>query len=308
MNGKVRKVRAVVRSMRLRTLPLSLAGCIVGVALAFSDYRIDPTVVFLVLLTTVLLQILSNFSNELGDALHGTDTEVREGPQYSILSGELTVKEMKRAIRIFVLLSVISGMAMIYVSFGTFFSIEAVLLLLLGLSAIISGMKYTLGRNPYGYFGWGDFFVFIYFGIVSVLGSYFVVAHTLPTGYLVLPAVSMGLFSIAVLNLNNIRDMKTDAVHRITVALLLGVKRAKIYETALIAGGWAFLLAFCGVRYFDPWHYLFVLTLPGYVWVLKLLWTKNDRELDPVLPLLVLSTFGLALLLGFGYIRFLLVP
>ena len=286
-------------------MPLSLAGSMLGVLLALADYQISGLVIFFILLTTVCLQILSNLSNELGDYLKGTDTPDRQGPQYELSQGNLTVKEMKRMIRIFVILSAVSGMAMIYSSFGTFFSLESLLLMLLGASAIASGMKYTLGKNPYGYMGLGDLFVFIYFGIVSVLGSYFVAAHTIPNAWLILPAVSIGLFSIAVLNINNIRDMKTDKKNRVTVAILLGTRKAKIYETVLIVLGWVSMVAYCLVRIFDPWHYLFVLTLPLYILALRWIWTREDKALDPVLPLLVISTFVLALLTGLGFTMYL---
>ncbi len=291
--------------MRLRTLPLSLAGSLLGVLLALADYQISGPVIFFILLTTICLQILSNLSNELGDFLKGTDTQERLGPQYELAQGNLTVQEMKRMIRIFVLLSAVSGLAMIYSSFGTFFSLDSFLLMLLGASAIASGMKYTLGKNPYGYMGLGDLFVFIYFGIVSVLGSYFVAAHTLPNVWLTLPAISIGLFSIAVLNINNIRDMKTDIKNRKTVAIMLGATKAKIYETLLIVFGWIAMIAYCLVRISDPWHYLFVLTLPLYILALKWIWTREDKALDPVLPLLVISTFLLSLLTGLGFTMYL---
>lgn len=295
-----------IRSMRLRTLPLSLAGVLLGTLLAVADYKVKGlTVVFLVL-TTICLQILSNLSNELGDVLHGTDTADRQGPAYGLNGGDLTVPEMKRLIGLFVVLCVVFGLAMIKVSFGRIFSMDGICLCLLGFAAISGAMKYTLGRNPYGYRGLGDLFVFLFFGLVAVLGAYFVSAHTVPGWLLLLPASGMGFFSIGVLNVNNIRDMKTDAANRTTVALMLGLRRARIYQTVLIVLGWACMVAYCLMRFFDPWHYLFVITLPLYVLHLRGVWTREDRALDPMLPLLVMSTFLLALLMGFGFVKFLL--
>ena len=295
-----------IQSMRLRTLPLSLAGVLLGTLLAVADYKVKGLTVLFLVLTTICLQILSNLSNELGDVLHGTDTADRQGPQYGLNGGGMSVTDMKRLIGLFVVLCVIFGLAMIKVSFGRIFSMDGLCLVLLGFAAISGAMKYTLGRNPYGYRGLGDVFVFLFFGLVAVLGSYFVVSHAMPSWLLLLPASGIGLFSIGVLNVNNIRDMKTDAPNRTTVALMLGLRRARIYQTVLIVLGWACMIGYCLLRFFDPWHYLFVITLPLYILHLKGVWTREERALDPMLPLLVLSTFALALLLGFGFVKFLL--
>ena len=191
-------------------------------------------------------------------------------------------------------------------SFGTLLGLTPILVLMLGGGAIMGAMRYTLGRNPYGYRGLGDFYVFVFFGLVSVLGSYFVAAHTIPSWWLLLPASSIGCFSVGVLNVNNIRDMKSDAATRRTVAIRLGETRAKVYQTVLIALGWACMLAYGCVRFFDPWHFLFVLTLPLFVLHLRGVWTRSGKELDPMLPLLVIATFLFALLGGAGYLIFLL--
>ncbi len=302
----MRKIQAVIRSMRLRTLPLSLAGVLLGILLAVADFQVRWEVALLILLTTVCLQILSNLSNELGDVLHGTDTAERIGPRYGLNGGGLSIREMKGLIALFILLCVASGLAMIRISFGTFFSLEAICLMMLGLAAISGAMKYTLGRHPYGYQGLGDLFVFLFFGLVAVLGAYFVAAHTIDSWILLLPAAGIGFLSVGVLNVNNIRDMKTDAATRTTVALRLGPRGARIYQTLLVAAGWICLLAYCLLRIFDPWHYLFVLTLPLFLLHLRGVWTREDRALDPMLPLLVLSTFLLSLLMGLGFIVFLL--
>ena len=291
--------------MRLRTLPLSLAGVVLGILLATADYKVSVWTAVLIMLTTVCLQILSNLSNELGDVLHGTDTAERVGPQYGLNSGAMTVRDMKILIGAFVGLCLVSGVAMIWVSFGTLLSMESICLMLLGAAAILGAMKYTLGRNPYGYRGLGDVFVFIFFGIVSVMGAYFVAAHTIHSWYLLLPAASIGFFSVGVLNVNNIRDMETDAANRVTVAIRLGEKRAKIYQTILIALGWAAICAYAALRFFDPWHWLFVVTLPLFILHITGVWKRTGRALDPMLPLLVISTFLLSLLAGLGFVVYL---
>ncbi|MBR1870163.1 MAG: 1,4-dihydroxy-2-naphthoate octaprenyltransferase [Bacteroidales bacterium] len=298
-------VRSCLKSMRLRTLPLSLAGITLGVLLAAADYRLSPVTVLLLALTTVCLQILSNLSNELGDTLHGTDTDERAGIHYAIQDGEMTIPEMKRLITVMAVLCCLSGALMIRSAFGTLLALTPVMFLLLGAAAIWAAMHYTLGEHPYGYRGLGDLYVFLFFGIATVCGGYFICAQEIPSWILLLPAAAIGCFSVAVLNVNNIRDMKTDAATRTTVALKLGAHRARVYQTALIALGWVAMLVYCQLRIFSWWHYLFVLTLPLFLLHLRGVWTREDRALDPMLPLLVMSSFAFALLGGLGFVVFL---
>ena len=291
--------------MRLRTLPLSTGGVILGILLATADYKVDVWVAVLIVLTTVCLQILSNLSNELGDVLHGTDTADRKGPQYGLNSGVLTIGEMKGLIAVFVVLCMVSGTAMTVLSFGTLWDLTSILVLLMGAAAIMGAMKYTLGRNPYGYRGLGDVYVFLFFGLVAVLGGYFVACHTL-FWRLLLPGAAVGCFSVGVLNVNNVRDMETDAANRVTVAIRLGERNAKIYQTVLIVLGWILMLVYCQLRMFSWWHYLFVLTLPLYALHLRGVWKRTGKALDPMLPLLVISTFLFCVLAGVGFCAHLL--
>ena len=187
---------------------------------------------------------------------------------------------------------------MIWTSFGTFFAWKPALLLLLGVAAIWAAMHYTLGKNPYGYRGLGDLSVFIFFGLTSVLGAYFVVAHTIDSLLLILPAVTIGCFSVAVLNVNNIRDMESDAGNRVTIPLKFGALNAKIYQTVLIVFAWLCMLLFTLMTYTSAWNFLYLITLPLYMIHLKMVWSRNGKALDPALPLLVLSTFAFALLAG----------
>lgn len=300
------KFFSYVKSMRLRTLPLSLAGVCLGIMLAAADYSVSWKVAVLVMLTTVCLQILSNVSNELGDTLSGVDGSGREGPQYSLSEGGLTVKDVKRFVVVMAVACALSGLLMLQASFGTLFALEPVCLIILGAAAIGAAIKYTLGKNPYGYRGLGDMSVFIFFGIVSVLGSYFVMSHAFPYWIMLLPAVAIGCFSVAVLNVNNIRDIDSDAGLRVTTPMRIGVKRAKIYQTFLIVSGWLCLVAFNLLRFPDVWHWLYFITLPLFVAHLYGVWTRSGKALDPMLPLLVISTFLLSLLMGFGYLVFLL--
>ena len=288
--------------MRLRTLPLSCAGVLLGILLAVADWKVDLWTAILVVITTVCLQILSNLSNELGDVLRGTDTAERQGPQYGLNGGGMSVADMKRLIGVFVGLCIVFGTAMTWRAFGTLWDLTPILILMLGAAAIMGAMKYTLGHNPYGYRAKGDIYVFLFFGLVAVLGAYFVCTKGVGLHWkLLLPAAGVGCFSVGVLNVNNTRDMKTDAANRVTVAIKLGLKRSRIYQTVLIAMGWVCMTAYCLLCWPSWWHWMWVITLPLFVLHLRGVWTREDRALDPMLPLLVMSTFALCLLFGLGF-------
>lgn len=281
-------VKALIKSMRLRTLPLSLAGVVCGGLLAQGEHGDNGWAFALVLLTACALQVLSNLSNEMGDHLSGVDGEGREGPNYSMTDGGLTVRQMWRAINGTVVACCVIGLAMVLVSGSPWW------VLLLGAAAIWAATHYTLGKKPYGYIGLGDLFVFIFFGLVSVLGSYFVVAHTIDLKlWLLLPAVGVGLLSVAVLNVNNIRDMQSDEGIRKTIPLRIGERGARIYQTALVVLGVACFgwceenVAFCVLP-----------TAPFFLWHIIGVWRRKGRQLDKMLPLLVITTFVLCFLYG----------
>lgn len=278
----------LIKSMRLRTLPLSLAGVVCGGLLAQGEHGDNGWAFALVLLTACALQVLSNLSNEMGDHLSGVDGEGREGPNYSMTDGGLTVRQMWRAINGTVVACCVIGLTMVLVSGSPWW------VLLLGAAAIWAATHYTLGKKPYGYIGLGDLFVFIFFGLVSVLGSYFVVAHTIDLKlWLLLPAVGVGLLSVAVLNVNNIRDMQSDEGIRKTIPLRIGERGARIYQTALVVLGVACFgwceenVAFCVLP-----------TAPFFLWHIIGVWRRKGRQLDKMLPLLVITTFVLCFLYG----------
>jgi len=308
-------LKGCLKSMRLRTLPLSLSGVIAGLGLARCVAPVGWDIIIFLLLTTCFLQVLSNLSNELGDTLHGTDTAERQGMHYAVLDGEMTVAELRALVRYAALGCLVCGALLILFSFGTLCGVEPVIFMLLGIAAIVAAMRYTLGRNPYGYRAKGDLFVFIFFGLVSTVGSYYICSHDICLLRPLLPACAIGCFSIGVLNVNNIRDMKTDARTRTTVALKLGLRGARIYQTVLIALGWLCLVAFsalmtCGhvfpesdtsvIRLFVLRNLLYFATLPLFILHLLAIWTREDRALDPMLPMLVMSTFALSILFVLG--------
>ena len=300
----MKKIRYYIASMRLRTLPLSMSGVILGLMLAAADYQVRWDTIVLTLLTTAFLQILANVSNEYGDYKSGTDSSDRKGPAYSLTGGFLTENDFKVMIWIYIILCAVSGLALIKISFGTLIDLEPALMILLGAAAIKAATHYTLGKNPYGYRDLGDIYVFLFFGLVSVLGAYYVASHNLRP-LMLLPASAIGLFSVGVLNVNNIRDMETDARTRKTIPLRIGERNAKIYQTALVAGGWICMTVFTFLRISDPWHFLFLATLPLFVIHIVGVWKKSGKALDPMLPLLVMSTFAFSILGGLGFLVFL---
>lgn len=287
--------KACLKSMRLRTLPLSMAGIIIGISLASGVSPLRTGVVITLITTTALLQILSNLSNELGDTLSGTDSADRQGIHYSIQDGQMSIAQMKRLIGIVTALCCISGLAMTLLSFGTLLAAEPLCLLALGAAAIWAAMHYTLGKNPYGYRGLGDIFVFIFFGLTAVLGAGYVCSHIIRAIWF-LPAAAIGCWSIGVLNVNNIRDMKTDAATRMTIALKLGGHKARIYQTVLIAAGWVLLAVYSAISCTEWLQWIYFITLPLFIRHLRGVWTRSERALDPMLPMLVLSAFITAIL------------
>lgn len=288
--------------MRLRTLPLSLAGVVLGVFLACAGHSVSPWVIILIMLTTVSLQILSNLSNELGDYLSGTDGGSREGPLYSLAEGKISVEDFKRLIVLFVFLCCFFGSAMILTAFGKLFCAKGLALVVLGACAVWAATHYTLGKRPYGYRGLGDVFVFIFFGLVSVMGGYFVVAGTLDSWTVILPATTIGCFSVGVLNTNNIRDMESDADTRVTIPLKIGERKAKIYQTALITIGWLTMFIFTAITFKSVWNLLYLLTLPLFIAHVAGVWRYHGSALDKYLPMLVISSFVFSILAGVGYL------
>ena len=282
--------KALINSMRLRTLPLSLAGVVCGALLAWPHAEACMPVWTLVtlLLTTVSLQVLTNLSNELGDHLSGVDGEGREGPNYSMADGGLTVKQMWKAINAMVVVCCVSGLLMVWMSGSPWW------LLLLGAAAIWAATHYPLGKNPYGYRGLGDLFVFIFFGLVSVMGGYFVIAQTLEWNVLI-PACAIGLLSVAVLNVNNIRDMASDKGLRKTIPLRIGSRAAKCYQTVLVLTG-ASLLFFN--LPFKWWNAILLSILIAHV---VMVWRNDGKKLDPALPILVITTFLFGLSYGLQF-------
>lgn len=303
-----------IEAARLRTLPLSVSGIIVGSMYALAnptDDVLTPTEVFnwklfaFAIITTLGLQILSNFANDYGDGMKGTDNEDRVGPKRTIQSGVITPQAMKRGIVLTSGLTLLSAMYLIYLAFGAHNLGYSLFYLILGIAAIASAIRYTVGNSAYGYRGFGDVFVFVFFGLVSTLGVNFLYSKQLDT-ILFLPAIAIGFLSVAVLNLNNMRDEASDKKSgKNTLVVKMGIENAKKYHYFLIVGAMILVLLFAYLSNFNFDQYLFVL---AYFPLVKHLVTvsknHNSKLLDPELKKVALSTFALSVLLALCMIFF----
>lgn len=300
------KVKAWLNAARLRTLPLSISGIFVGTALAAYYGATNVTIFILALCTTIGLQVTSNFANDYGDGVKGTDGDDRIGPKRALQSGLLTAAELKRGIYISIVINAVLIISLIFISFGIKDVLYPVLFLVLGALAIWAAIKYTVGKSAYGYQGLGDVFVFIFFGLVSVLGSMFLYLKFIDL-FAVLPAIAIGLLSVGVLNLNNMRDIKSDtAVGKNTLAVKMGLSKAKKYHYSILVVSFLCLFYFLFTTNASQLRYV---SLVGYLPILvhlkKVALTDKAAELDPELKKLALSTFFIAVLFFISYYYFL---
>ncbi|EPM5305998.1 1,4-dihydroxy-2-naphthoate polyprenyltransferase [Cronobacter sakazakii] len=256
----VNRTQAWLESLRPRTLPLAFSAILVGSALASWQGYFDPVITLLALLTAGLLQILSNLANDYGDAVKGSDQPDRLGPLRGMQKGAITAPQMKRAIQLTVALICISGLALVYVACRSMADVLG--FLALGALSILAAITYTVGTRPYGYMGLGDVSVLIFFGWLSVLGSWYLQAHTL-IAPVWLPATACGLLAAAVLNINNLRDIDSDRRNgKNTLAVRLGLVVARRYHVALLAGALVCLAAFNLLWLHSLWGWLFLLASP----------------------------------------------
>lgn len=295
------KFKAWISAARLRTLPLSVSGIIVGSALA-GGFGVS-IIFWLAIATTLGLQILSNFANDYGDGVKGTDNEDRVGPQRALQSGAISDKEMFVGIVLTSIVTLFLAIFLIYASFGKEYFFYSVFFFLLGIAAIAAAIKYTMGNSAYGYRGLGDVFVFIFFGLVSVVGCYFLFTKDL-NGLIFLPATAIGLLSSAVLNLNNMRDHDSDKKSKKnTLVVKLGIAKAKMYHYFLILGAIFSMLIYLIYTYKNYFNLLFLIVLiPLLVHLNKVIKTKDTKNLDPELKKVALSTFFLSILFSLGQI------
>ena len=289
------KIKSWISAFRLRTLPLSLSGIILGSFISKEHGYWNGTIFSFALLTTLFFQVLSNLANDLGDSQKGTDNEHRVGPMRAVQSGEITQSQMKIAVVIFSILSMISASILIKIS-AVGMTKEMVLVYgILAILSIVAAVMYTVGKRAYGYNGFGDLFVFIFFGLVSVLGSYILYTKQFNAEVL-FPAITIGLLSTAVLNLNNMRDRINDAnAGKNTIVVKIGKEHAKKYHLFLVITAIASLIF--AISHFGYYQYIFLLPV-GLLsaHLKKVIATQEEKDFDPELKKIALTTFGISIL------------
>jgi 1,4-dihydroxy-2-naphthoate octaprenyltransferase len=251
-----------IDAARLRTLPLAVSVVLMGAFLAKSRGFFSWPILIFCVLTTLFLQILSNFANDFGDTDNGADNELRTGPVRAVQSGKITKKKMLGGIVVMTVLSFASGLTLLDLSFG-YVNEKFIFFLFLGVVAIVAAIKYTVGKNPYGYQGLGDISVLIFFGWIGVLGSNFLFTHKF-YGSDILPATAIGLFSVAVLHLNNLRDIKSDTLaNKKTLVVRYGYEFGKLYLVLLIGVGWLFCFLYMLIR--NNYNGILLIQVPSFI-------------------------------------------
>lgn len=292
-----------LKAFRLRTLPLALSATFLGSFLAFAEQKFRPGVFVFGTLTTLFLQILSNLANDYGDAAKGADNDERLGPLRVTQSGLISRKSMRLMIGIFILFSLVSGSLLIYSGLRNSHLLPYLVFFILGISAIVAAIKYTIGRRPYGYVGFGDIMVFIYFGILGVAGTFFLHTQTFHLSIL-LPASSVGLLSVGVLNINNLRDHKNDALNgKHTLVVRMGVTWAKGYHVVLLLSAFVLGLIYTIIQYESALQLMFLLSFP-------LLASDIDKVINNTVPVelnrelkkLAMATLLFSISFGLGLI------
>ncbi len=303
-----------IEAARVRTLPLSVSGIILGCFYAMSQARPNWKIFAFAMSTTLLLQILSNFANDYGDGVKGTDNDDRVGPKRAIQSGVISPQAMKRAMILTSILTMLSAVTLIYFSFKKTNPVYSLFFLTLGAVAVASAIRYTVGNTAYGYRGYGDVFVFVFFGLVSTLGVSFMYLKEIDS-FLILPASAIGLLSVGVLNLNNMRDEASDRkVGKNTIVVKIGGAKAKVYHYFLVVTAMMAMLVFAFLfdwyKDSDPGYinfdiYLFVIAYVPLIKHLRVVYNnKEPRLLDPELKKLAISTFLISVLLSLSLIYF----
>lgn len=311
-------VKKYIQAARLRTLPLSISGIIVGSFLGNQDsFNINKyisicdfncpsilqsSIFWLAIFTTIGFQVLSNFANDYGDGIKGTDDN-RIGEKRLVASGAITPKQMKRAMIVTTIVTIIIALLLIFVAFGKDNFGYSILFFGLGVASIAAAIKYTVGKSAYGYSGFGDVFVFVFFGLLSVVGSYFLFTKEINLT-IFLPAFSIGLLSTAVLNLNNMRDRENDKKSgKNTLVVKIGAKFAKYYHYYLIIASFLFAFLYTVIKYQNTFQFLFVIAyFPLLKHILFVVKNKNEADLDGELKKVALSTFLFGILFGLGQV------
>ena len=294
-------IKNYIHAARLRTLPLSVSGILVGSFVAAFENVFNWSIFLLAILTTIGFQILSNFANDYGDGIKGTDNHERVGPKRALQSGAISPKQMLLAIKITAFITFLIALLLIYSAFDKSDFFNLVIFFILGIASIVAAIKYTVGEKAYGYSGFGDLFVFLFFGLLSVVGSYYLYAKQLNFNIFI-PASAIGLLSVGVLNLNNMRDRESDFnAGKNTIVVKMGETISKLYHFYLLLASFLLLLWYSFSEFKSGYQFLFVIGYFPIAAHLKRVYSvENSSELDPELKILALSTFLISILFGFG--------
>ena len=292
-------IKSWIHAFRLRTLPLALSSIGMAGFLAAAAGKFSVLIFALCCLTTILLQILSNLANDYGDYVNGADHAERKGPKRAVQSGAIAVGQMKNAVILFSILCLASGIYLLLVAFGIDWN-SLLFFFGLGLMCIAAAVAYTVGKKPYGYAGLGDISVLIFFGLVGVMGSLYLFTKEID-GPTILPALSCGLFSIAVLNINNIRDIESDkAAGKYSIPVRIGKENAVRYHWFLLVTGLSAAIVYAALNYQNLFQFLFLLSVPLFIRIGLAVSEKPSEALDPYLKQMALSTLLFVILFGTG--------
>lgn len=299
-DGTPSRVKVWIGAMRPRTLPLAISSVGMGTFLAASHDAVDWPVALLCFVTAILLQILSNLANDYGDTVHGADHLDRVGPSRAVQTGQITPQAMKRVIILFAALSVATGLGTLWLALGTRVFWIFVFFLFLGATALGASISYTAGSKPYGYAGLGDIAVLVFFGWAGVIGSHYLQVQQVEWD-IWLPATSTGMLIVAVLNVNNIRDIESDKqAGKLSLPVRLGPHKARIYHWALLLSAVLGTMIYVVLNYQGYWQFLFLITLP-LIWQNgRTIYVSEASQLDPMLKKTSLLTILFVLTFGLG--------
>ena len=290
-------IKAWISAARIRTLPLSVSGILIGSSYAYFTDKFTFSIFFIAILTTVSYQLLSNFANDYGDGVKGTDNNNRIGPERAIQSGLISPQQMKYAIIINVLILIVLITTLLYFSFGTNEYLNLLAFFSLGVVSIFSAIKYTVGNKAYGYYALGDLFVLLFFGFLSVMGSYYLYAKDLEIN-IIFPSLSIGLLSVAVINLNNMRDLVSDKLsNKITIAGKLGFNNSKKYHFLILISSIVFSILFILFFYYKPISLIVIFSYaPIIIHLKKVYYITKPEYYNDELKKVAISTFVFSLI------------
>jgi len=285
----IQKIIYRIKALRLFSLPLSFSGIVMGGLLANSFGNFSWALFILAIITASALHLICNLANDVGDYQSGNDTAESVGHETMLISGKLSVRDLKLMIGFFTVIAALCGLALIYLAFGTIFEWRALLMIFVGVLSLLAAIFYTIGKKPYGYRAFGDLAVFLFFGLTAVAGTFFLLTKTLPA-IILLPSISMGFFVTGVVNLNNIRDIENDRKYRKTIPIFIGEKNAKHYHALLVGLPFILMLYFNLIQQKPLTSYLYLILFPFTLYHILQVYNHKGLALNRAIGCLILIT------------------